>query len=418
MIKLEQIEELVKQFPDKLAIVSNDRTWSWKDYREVTAKMATTLLHLKNFSNSNAIIFLSENSDYLIFLGSALNTLSVPFVGVDPHQNFDRTLESLNQLKCKRVFISKRIAGRVPSSLLLSCGIEMSVIEDFFQNWNEVNEISKSTIDFFTQTRSFSSFSLTSGTTGIPKIVKRSRSSDARRFLYLKKRYQFTGEDVHLTCLPMHHAGTINWLRMFLSYGSTVVIDEYSNALQLAHVLETWKVTTSLMSPFIVESLVNIFDSNQTRLFPDLRFIITGGKRFKFANKRIAMSKLGPVIHEYYGTTETGINVLSDPKDLEKYPLSVGMIFEGNEIVILGENNQCLAPMNIGRIAIHSYMNMDAYVNAESQFLESKGKYFVMTSDFGYLNEEDYLFIAQRFQKFPKYPLDIAYLENMFLHFL
>lgn len=85
-----------------------------------------------------------------------------------------------------------------------------------------------------------------------------------------------------------------------------------------------------------------------------------------------------------------------DPDEALKYPGSVGREFEGNSIVVLDQYNTSVPADTVGRIAVHSYMNMEKYLNYSSEFVKLDDKNYLLTSDYGYKNLDGYLFVVQR----------------------
>ena len=81
------------------------------------------------------------------------------------------------------------------------------------------------------------------------------------------------------------------------------------------------KITTTLMTPPILEKVVDRIESSN--FYNDsIRFIMVGGKNFPVLLKLRALKIFGNIINEYYGSSETGINTLSNSNDIRKYPES------------------------------------------------------------------------------------------------
>jgi len=289
---------------------------------------------MRHGHHASPCLFLSKNSAQIVLLGSAMSTCGIPFNGIDYTLDIEVIKSIIQEMKVKSIFITHEFYNKL---LCLSSACNLIIIDEY------VNAAISECNDCYTKyesniQRKYNSYAFTSGTTGVPKIVFRTKSFDVKRFAYLNNRYGFDSNDVHLVCLPMYHVSSTGWLRQFLS--------------------------------------------------------------------------LGYIVHEYYGTTETGVNTLLDPKDTFYRQGSVGREFEGNEIAILDHNNMPIPVSVTGRIAIHSYMNMEDYLNANADFIDIDGKKFLLTSDYGYKNSDGYLFVIQRAQGSTDHVYNFYAIEN------
>lgn len=391
MIKYDVIKKFALENPEKIAILENNNKTSWRDFEKEVSSILGYITQKEKLDKSKPILYLSNNSKELVVLSAVFATLGIPFQGIDHHLSIE-TLKALIKITgVKYIFLSKELEGNF-SALQEICRLYQ--IESFVEIAKKFNK--EVSADDLTP-MPFSSYSFTSGTTGLPKIVYRSFSFDKQRFEYLQNTYGFNSEDIHLLCLPMHHVGTTGWARLFLGLGCTVVIGHFKTSYELCEILHSQNITTTIMSPYMLKGILEEIDGDfNADYFSSLRFLITGGKNCTPTLKKQAISKLGSIIHEYYGTTETGINTLLSSAQFIKYPGSVGTAFEGNDIIIIDEKNELVETGKIGRIAISSYMTMDRYLNYDAVFIEKNGKKYLVTSDYGYLNPEDYLFVLQR----------------------
>ena len=399
-----------------MAIVDEGTVFSWHEFREITEiteNLIGAITKIDSFVYDKPILFLSKNSSGLVLMGAAFATMNIPFQGVDYNLGLECLRSLIQELEVKYIFVAEELESRF---LALADFCRVIQIENFIKKANLEREYFPGILDLLPP-RSFCSYSFTSGTTDVPKIAYRTTSFDKRRFEYLQKRYEFNIDDTHLVCLPMYHVSSTGWLRLFLSLGCTVVVHNFKNGYDLCETLHGNHVSTTIMSPYMLKQAVEVLEEIDSRsYFPYLRFVITGGKNCPIGVKKDAIGKLGKIIFEYYGTTETGINTLIDSQEALEYPGSVGRVFEGNKIVILDEKNQPVFSGEKGKIAVHSYMNIDCYFNGKTNFVDLFGEKYFITSDYGYLNGKGYLFIIQRANAANKKIFDLYGIENEILN--
>ena len=105
--------------------------------------------------------------------------------------------------------------------------------------------------------------------------------------------------------------------------------------------------------------------------------------------KRRMIEWWGPVINEYYGGTETGVTTA-----LAK-PGTVGRAMENCVVVIQDEDGKALSPEEIGKIFMRNHIFPDLpYENADAKRQEMERKGLFTCGDFGYLDEDGFLFIC------------------------
>lgn len=401
MIPLERISEIRSSREKCHAIIDKNSRITWAEYEQNVTQLVTNITNRVDVTKIKTVCYLSPNRLELIYLASTFSTLKIPFIGIDYTQHNENILDMLEICECSILIISSLFCLenniKFPS---LSSERKLVDLDCLFAgaiNYNDLIVDYGHQIESRNFSRPYNALSFTSGTSGTPKAALRSKSFDLRRFSYFTLKYGFNSLDRHLLIMPLYHAAGNGWARLFMSLGATIIIADQENLEDAASIILNEQITTSAMTPTILKGIVKNYKKIDIR-DNYLKFILVGGKHFTSETKIDAINTLGPVIYEYYGTTETGVNTIAEPRDLLKNPESVGRPYDGNEIIILDKNNNVLDAINKGRVAIFSYMNMNDYKNAEKQSIVYNEKEFLVTPETGYLDESGYLFLSNRTQ--------------------
>lgn len=401
MIPLEKILEISSARATSVAIVTEDESISWLDFSRQVRSLVDSLSDIHDAADIDTICYISPNRIELLYLAAAAATLKIPFIGLDYSLDSDHLVELQAAASCSLLITSSLFCSEAGIDLnMLSSGTIMIDLDNRIPTaitydsllTNEHSE--KKTLS---SNRAFKAISFTSGTSGTPKAVLRFQSFDTRRFSYFTTRYGFSAQDRHLLAIPLYHAAGNGWARLFLQLGSTLVLAPHDNPAALAKLIRSEWITTSAMTPPLLMQLLDYAKSNNLSLLPNsLRFLLVGGKNFPAHAKQYALKAMGPVIYEYYGTTETGVNTIAEPNDLLENPETVGKPYDGNKVKVIGPDDIEVPVGTVGRIAISSYMNMDNYQNAKSNKVLIDGKRYLATPETGYFDSDGFLYLMNR----------------------
>ncbi|WP_405806474.1 acyl-CoA synthetase [Streptomyces sp. NBC_01187] len=244
-----------------------------------------------------------------------------------------------------------------------------------------------------------------SGTTGRPKGVQPALSGeDITRTpsIYtalFAPLYGFDTETVYLSPAPLYHAAPLRFCGVVTATGGTVVLMDTFDAERSLALIEGYGVTHSQWVPTMFVRMLKLpAQVAQRYALSSLRVAIHAAAPCPTEVKRRMLEWWGPVLYEYYSSTEgNGLTAITPQESLRK-PGSVGRSVLG-DLRVCGEDGTELPPGATGTVYFAREERPFAYHNdpertAEAQHPHHPG--WTTTGDIGHVDEDGYLFLTDR----------------------
>jgi long-chain acyl-CoA synthetase len=197
---------------------------------------------------------------------------------------------------------------------------------------------------------------------------------------------------------PLYHSAPNSFgLRAGRLGGALVLMPRFEPEQFLA-LIEAQRIDTMFVVPTMFIRLMKLPEEiRRSYDISSLRHVIHAAAPCPPDVKRAMIAWWGPVIYEFYGSTESGAVTFATSEDALKKPGTVGRIAPGAELRFIGEDGRVLPQGEIGEIYSRISGIPDfTYHNKPAKRGEIDRDGFITSGDVGYVDADGYVFICDR----------------------
>lgn len=235
---------------------------------------------------------------------------------------------------------------------------------------------------------------LTGGTTGTPRGVPRQVKSPLAAAQFLE-RVPLRRGGVTFLAAPLFHGTALTQFIMSFSLGCTVVMRRRFNAeATLAGVAEN-RATALVVVPTMLRRILDLGPEVLAKYdTSSLRIIFSAGSALPASLGNEAIAAFGPVIYNFYGSTEVGVAAISTPADWIAAPGTVGKPPTSCKVRLYSDDGVLVTEPGVkGTIYVGSMLSFSGYSGGGGK----KGIDGLLSSgDVGHWDEGGRLFIDGR----------------------
>jgi len=241
----------------------------------------------------------------------------------------------------------------------------------------------------------------TSGTTGYPKGVRRNAPTVEQAAAAERMRALIYGLKLGVRALlpgPLYHSAPNSFGIRAGKLGGALVLMPRFDAEELLKLIHAERIDTMFMVPTMFIRLLKLPEEVRRKYdVSSLRHVMHAAAPCPADVKRAMIEWWGPVIYEFYGSTESGAVTFANSEDALKKPGTVGRIAPGAELRFVGDDGRVLGQGEIGEIYSRISAHPDfTYHNKPEKRAEIERDGFITSGDVGYIDADGYVFLCDR----------------------
>lgn len=392
--------------PAKLAVKQGERSWSYREFHELSLRIAAGLEDI-GIQPGDRVAILSRNSAAFAAARYAVAALGAVLVPVNFMLNADEAAYVLNHSGARLLFVGADQQSRAGQLRDQCAALETIVwVDDYDGSGSPAGMLAFDRLASFeplqagpvVDASSPAQIIYTSGTESAPKGAVLAHSAIIWQYGSILADAELTHPDVLLHSMPLYHCAQLDcFLGPSIQVGGTNIITDKPDPENLLHLLESEGVTSFFAPPTVWISLLNCPRFTRTDL-TSLRKGYYGASIMPVAIMKQLQASLPQVrLWNLYGQTEIAPTAtILKPEDQLRKPGSAGKPVLHVETRVVDDSGNDVAVGEVGEVVHRSPQLLSGYYNDPQRTAAAFVGGWFHSGDLATIDEEGYLTIVDR----------------------
>jgi fatty-acyl-CoA synthase len=390
------------RFPDRVAIVQDDRQWTYREVRGRVSQLMAVLA-ARGFGRGHGLVQLSGNNAESLFVLFAAAALAGRQGSLHPLGSLDDQAFIIEDADASILVFepglyderARELSDRLPGVEVFSLG-PSPVGTDLLALADEEPE---QPVVPLAEADDICTLAYSGGTTGRPKgVVQRHRTVVEMTNLICLS-WQLPEEIRFLAVTPISHAAVCFVLPTWLN-GGTVYLQRGFDAEEFYANVERHRITLTFLVPTIIYVLLD-HPATKTADVSSLETIVYGASPIAPPRLREALDVFGPVFVQLYGQAEAPATVTTlrkEDHDTDRPELmgSCGQPLPGVTVALLDDDDNEVPMGEVGEICVRGRIVSDGYWKQPEMTAELFRNDWLHTGDMARQDEAGYVYIVDR----------------------
>ncbi len=388
--------------PNRTAIIDDIGERTYAEVRSDSLAFARALQRMGLGPGKN-IAVMARNSRVVVYALVAKGFIGADISLLNPASSPVQLQKSMEELDVHTIIIDEEFADRLPADYSRA-NVIIGYAEDLEnpQAPNPEWETFRQVIDHAPSEaeeklpkipkRGFITI-LSSGTSGTPKAVVHREPPIPTPIADIITWIPWRAEMMIQQTASMFHSWGWANLNLIFAHRATVVFRRDFDPVQAMEDVERYKVNGIITSPIFIKEQLKVAQNGDYDA-SSIEFIVSSGNAMHEDLLRGLHKQFGPVVCNFYGSTENSVVAIAKREELVENPALAGRPVRGVRVKILDDDGNVLPPNTPGRIYARGTMTMRRYAHTRDQMKIKHG--LLEIGDRGYLDEEGRLFVLGR----------------------
>jgi acyl-CoA synthetase (AMP-forming)/AMP-acid ligase II len=388
--------------PDRPAIIEADRVLRWGAFAERRNRLAHGLVKLGLSAGEHVVVYAYNSTDVLV-AGAALRSVGAIGVPMNHRLAPEEVAYILRDAEAVVVLlgddfveVAERVRDEVPGVrhwvLLGAERRPWAVTMATLMAGSDAGPLPVQ------DGAAGGSMIYTAGTTGRPKGARRRTLDPASAVPRLAAFDLVDPSHVHLVAGPLYHSAPGAFALFTHVLGGTVVVLRHFDPEVALCAITEHRCTSTFMAPTLLKRLVELPAAVRARYdVSSLRVVIVAAAPCPMAVKEAVVAWFGPVLYEFYGSTELGINTVLRPEDVLRKPGSCGRPAPGVELALLDDDGRAVPRGTPGELHVRRYDGVfdEYWKNPEATRDAVRGDW-LSVGDVAWMDDDGFVYICDR----------------------